>query len=383
MTDDDQGRGPAVPPVVLSTTFPFPDVASMARAARTRDAYLYGRWANPTVEAVEDRLRRLEGAEAAIICGSGMAALSLGHLAAMGHGSDGGPRDGTLLVQREVYGGTHELAELLLPSFGLRVERAGIDDLAERAAELPAGSAVHVEVPTNPLIRVVDLDALREAMPDDAVLVVDATFASPVNLRALEHGADLVVHSASKYLGGHHDVVAGAMAGSKALVEAAWRLRKLLGPVLDPDAAYRLWRGMETLELRVARQNASAETLARRLDAHHAVVRVHHPGLPSHPDHVLAGRLLDGAGGVLSFEVEGGAEAASRVADALGRFRIAASLGGVRSLVSWPAGVSHVGLSEAERASSGVSAGLLRLALGTEPVEGLWADLEQALALVR
>ena len=359
--------------MVLSSTFAFDATADLARAASDRVDTLYTRWSNPTIDAVEERVAELEGAEGALAVGSGMAAIALALMAASARG-------GTLLVQREVYGGTHELVEHVLALRGTHVVRAGLDELPRAAAALPPGSTVHVEMPTNPTIRVLDLAALRAASPDDALIVVDATFATPVLLRPLALGADVVVHSATKYLAGHHDVVAGVLAGSAAFVEEAWKLRKLLGPVLDPAAAYRLWRGLETLELRVRRQTESADRLAHRLVEHGAVSRVHYPTLADHPDFATAQRVLpDGAGGVLSFELAGGWDAAARVADGLSCFANAPSLGGVRSLVTWPAGVSHVGLSAAEREAAGVADGLLRLALGIEPLDVLWGDLRSVL----
>lgn len=371
MTDPRPSR-PAVPPIVLASAFLFDDTEALARAAGARDDHLYTRWSNPTLSALEQVVAELEGAERALCCGSGMAAMSLALLAAL-------PSGGTLLTQRELYGGTHELVEKLLPGFGYRVIRASMDELVQAAAALEPGSAIHLEIPSNPSLRVADLPAIRAAAPPGTPIVVDATFATPINLRPLEHGATLSAHSATKYMGGHHDLLAGVVSGSGALMERVWTLRTLLGPVLDPAAAYRLWRGLETLELRVVRQCETAETLARRLAEHPAVAHTHHPCLPGHPDHALAARLLRSGGAVLSFELAGGYEAAARVADRLRVFAQGPSLGGVRSLVSWPAGVSHRAMSEDERRAAGVSGGLLRLAVGIEAVETLWDDLEQGL----
>ena len=366
------GRGsrPVVPPIVLSSTFAFPDSGSEARAAAERTPHLYTRWSNPTLEAVERAIADLEGAEQAWCTASGMAAISLALLAAARRG-------GPILVQQPVYGGTHEICEHLLAGIGgIAVQRAVVDELPA-AAGLPAGATIYTEVPANPTNRVADLEAIRAAAPSDARIIVDATFATPIYLRALELGADLVVHSATKYLAGHHDVLAGVVAGSGPQMDELWTLRKLLGPVLDPAAAYRLWRGLETLELRVRRQTATAVELAERLAEHPAVSRVHYPTRPDHPDHDVAHRLLGGFGGVLSFDVAG--VSASAVADGLQRFVHAPSLGGTRSLVSWPAGVSHINLTPAERAASGVSDELLRLAIGLEDPDVLWQDLGRSL----
>ncbi len=360
-----------MPPVVLASTFTFATNAEMAEAASTRTGHIYTRWSNPTLEAVETEIAALEGAERCLVTGSGMAAISLALLAA----TEGGR---PLLCQREVYGGTHELATHLLAQRGVAVSLHGVDALLGAVSALSGPAAIHLEIPSNPTLRIADLPAIRRAAPPGSLITVDATFATPLHLRALEHGADLVVHSATKYLAGHHDVVCGCISGSGALMERVWLLRKLLGPVLDPAAAYRLWRGLETLPLRLERQCDSAEILARRLAEHPAVARVHHPSLPDHPDHAKLGSWIARGGAVLSFEVASRPRAEA-IADGLERFQRAPSLGGVRSLVSWPAGASHVGLSVEERAESGVAPGLLRLAVGVEPVEELWTDLARVL----
>ena len=362
---------PAVPPVVLSSTFSFDSAADMAAAVRDKDRPLYTRWSNPTVEALEADVAEREGADGCLATSSGVSAIHIALLAALGDG------DGPLAVQNEVYGGTHELLTTL--RWPVAVVRFGLEDAADVARSLPAGAVVHVELPTNPLVRVLDLAALRAAAPH-VTIVVDATFASPSLIQPLALGADIVVHSATKYVGGHHDAVAGVLSCNGELLKRAWHFRKVLGPTLDPSAAYRLWRGLRTLDLRITQQSRSAALLAERLEAHPAVLRVHHPSLPSHPDHALATSLFrDGlCGGVLSFEVAD-APAAATVIDAVQRFDIAASLGGVASLITWPAGVTHVQLSPSERLEAGITDGLLRLAIGVEDPELLWSDLAAAL----
>ncbi|MDP6942852.1 MAG: aminotransferase class I/II-fold pyridoxal phosphate-dependent enzyme [Myxococcota bacterium] len=392
MSDTSKGPSkPIVPPIVLSSTFEFPTAESMIDAAvRPCTDHLYTRWSNPTLAQVEQRVAELEGAEQALLTASGMSAIHVALMAALDVGSgrtaNGGQtgsgaegETGVLLVQRETYGATHELVEHVLSPLGIEVRRANVDAMADAAGSLPPRSVIYVELPTNPLIRLVDVSAVRRQAPEDACIIVDATFATPINVRVLDLGADLSVHSATKYLGGHHDLIAGVVSGNGPLIARAWRMRKLFGPVLDPAAAYRLWRGLETLALRVERQNASAADLARRLSNHPRVERVHHPTLEAHPDHALSRRMMRGCGGVLSFEVAGGAPGAAAVANATGHIARAASLGGVSTLVTWPSGVTHVGLSPDERAASGVGPGLLRLAVGIEPVETLWEDLAQAL----
>jgi len=360
--------------VVLASTFAFDDTAGMAASVPGKGQVpepgdpLYTRWSNPTARAVEERIAALEGAEGAWVTGSGMGAI---HTALMvGHVLRAGP----MLVQNEVYGGTSELVDGVFPLLGVDVHRAPVDGLV-RAAGTLSPTTILAELPSNPLLRVVDLAALRAAAPG-ATIIVDATFATPLNCRPLDHGADVVVHSASKYLGGHHDLVAGVLSTSGERLRLAWRLRKLFGPTLDPAACYRLWRGLETLDLRVRHQNASGRAIAARLAEHPRVLRVHHTSRPDHPDHAVAARLLSAGGGVLSFDFDGSAAALS---DRLERFRVAPSLGGAHSLVTWPNAVTHAGLSPQEQAAAGLGGGLVRLALGLEDVDSLWSDLTQAL----
>lgn len=361
---------PAVPPLVLSSTFTFESAQDMAAAVRREAGHLYTRWDNPTVQALEDDVAAREGAERCLATGSGVSAIHLAFLAALGDGP------GPLAVQNEVYGGTHELLTTL--RWPVEIVRFGLEDAVEVAKSLPLSAAMHLEVPSNPLVRVPDLAAVCDAT--EAAVIVDATFASPSLLKPLAHGAQLVVHSATKYLAGHHDVVAGVLSGNGDLIERAWHLRKVLGPTLDPAAAYRVWRGLRTLDLRIQQQSRSAAVLAERLERHGAVRRVHHPSMLTHPDHDRARTLFrDGfCGGVLAFEVRDAAVAGA-VMDRVERFAIGASLGGVESLITWPAGVTHVQLSPQERDEAGIADGLLRLALGIEDVELLWSDLEQAL----
>lgn len=360
------------PSVVNSTTFAFDSTADMVHATASRKGYLYSRWANPTVVALEERVAQLEGGTRTVAVSSGQAANTLALMV-------GALAGGTLVIAADVYGGTHQLAEELLSPLGVKILRPTIGQaLLEAAHKLGKGDQIHVEMPTNPLIRMVDLPALRKAAPA-ATISVDATFASPVLFKPLAHGADLSVHSATKYMGGHHDVLCGVISGNdEDLMERVWNLRKLLGPTLGPQAAYRMWRSLETLELRVKQQCATTEALAIRLDAHPQIVAVHHPCLPHHPDHALAKSLMPHAGAVVSFELPNG-DAAARVADRLKHIANAPSLGGTQSTMSWPAGVSHYALSPQERAQTWLSGGLLRLAVGIEDEALIWDDLAQAL----
>ena len=365
---------PVVPPIDLASTFAFDSNAELAAAVQDGKDHLYARWSSPTVDVVEQAIAELEGAERSLLVASGMAAIHVALLAAVGEGP------GTLLVQQEVYGGTHELVKSVRWPTGVEVVRASLNDLPGAAAEVKQG-VIYLETPTNPLVRVVDIAAVRAACGPDVCIVVDATFGSPSLRRPLSEGADLVLHSVTKAMGGHHDVVGGVVSGGGELMDAVWRWRKILGPTLDPAAAYRVWRGLQTLDLRVERQSRTASELARRLREHPLVEAVHHPSLPGHPDAALvrATHREGFGGGVLSFEVSTGAEAAE-VVDGCRHILIAASLGGVHTLITWPAGVTHANVPEAEQRAAGVSPGLLRLAVGLEDVELLWSDLTEALS---
>jgi cystathionine beta-lyase/cystathionine gamma-synthase len=361
---------PLSPPLVLSSTFAFERQADLTAAVAGSGEHLYSRWSNPTISGVEQRIAALENAERALLVSSGMAAVHLALRTALDSAS------GPLVVQREIYGGTHELLSVL--DWGRPVTRVAVSDWATTA--LPDNAIVYVELPTNPTIRLLDVAALRRAAPT-AFIVVDATFASPALLRPLDLGADLVLHSATKALGGHHDLVAGVLSGRAELIDRAWRWRKVLGPCLDPAAAWRLGRGLDTLELRVRKASESARTLALRLAERPGIAAVHHPSTPGHPDHALASRLfVDGLpGSVFSFEV-GSGDDAGQLIDRLQRFATAASLGGTHSLATWPAGVTHANVDDAGRRAAGIEPGLIRLAVGLEDVELLWADLAAALA---
>jgi cystathionine beta-lyase/cystathionine gamma-synthase len=362
-------------PVFQTTTYRFEDAA--AAAAYLDDPsgkWLYSRLENPTVVAAERKVAALEGADAALCFASGMAAISAALLSTLRAG------DG-LLIADTLYGDATRFCREVLGRFGVRVEVAPLDRLAEAAASASPGTrALYFETPTNPTLRVVDVPAVAEACRRRGLLsILDATFATPVNLRPLGHGVDLVVHSATKYLNGHCDHLAGALAGRAALVDEARKARRILGANLDPAAAYDLLRGMKTLEVRMLRHNETALRLARALEHHPRVSRVHYPLLDSHPDAALARRLLRGGGGVLSLDVRGGYEAAARVHDALQLFARATSLGGVESLASIPVISSHRSATPDELRAQGIERGTLRLSVGLEDPGDLEADLRQAL----
>jgi cystathionine beta-lyase/cystathionine gamma-synthase len=371
----DAGPPGTATPVVVSATFRL-DAAAYADVQATGGRYTtwYTRLGNPTVEAVARTVAALEGADAALLYASGMAAIAAAlHVLA--------PAGARVVAARELYGDTYTLLTRDLPARGCAVELVPIADRAgwERALATPA-DVVFVETLSNPMLRVADLPALADAAhAAGAVAVVDATFTSPLNVRPLHHGFDLVLHSATKYLNGHSDLVAGVAAGHAEVVERVRRGAEPLGACLDPRAASLLERGLKTLAVRMDRHNANALRVAGWLEGRPEVEAVAYPLLPSHPDHALAERLLAGGSGLVAFRVAGGDEAALRVLDGLRLILQATSLGGVESLASAPFNTSHVGLSEAERVAAGILPGTIRLSVGIEEVEDLLADLDGAL----
>lgn len=320
------------------------------------------------------RLAALEGAEAALVAASGMAAISTAMLTVLGAGDH-------VLLQDCLYGGTHDFVTKDLPGMGVAFDFVDGDDPADWEAKLrPATRAIYVETISNPLMQVPDLTAVVEfARAHGLLSLVDNTFASPVNFRPPEHGFDLSLHSATKYLNGHTDLVAGALIGSAELVERVRRKLNHLGGTLDPHACFLLIRGMKTLAVRMAHTNASALAIATFLEEHPAVERVHYPGLASHPQHARAAELLDGTGGMLSFELAGGQAAAERLVAGLELPCCAPSLGGVESLVTLPATTSHAGLSPEDRERMGISDSLVRLSVGLEGTDDLIEDLARGL----
>jgi cystathionine beta-lyase/cystathionine gamma-synthase len=329
---------------------------------------------SPNHDVLHDKLATIEGAEAALVAASGMAAISTTLLAMLG------PSD-HILAQRCLYGGTHELLTQDLATLGIEHTFVDVADPASWAAAVrPNTKAFYCESITNPMLDVGDLPAVAQfAREHELVSIIDNTFATPVNFRPIDHGFDLVVHSATKYLNGHSDIVAGAVMGRRDLVESIRRKLNHLGGTLDPHACFLLHRGLKTLAVRVRHHNASAQRLAEALSKHPRVVAVRYPGLASHPDHARATQLMRGFAGMLSFEVEGGLDAAQRVIDRLILAVDAPSLGGPETLVTRPAGTSHVGLEPQERLSLGISDGLIRVSVGLEDPDDLVADFEAAL----
>lgn len=328
----------------------------------------------PNHVAVAAKLAALEGTEAALITASCMAAISTTLLTLLRPGD-------RLLAQRGLYGGTHGLVTHELPDLGIAVDFCDVSDPASLAAACkPETRAIYVETITNPLVEVADLRGVAAfAKQRGLTSIIDNTFASPFNFRPVEHGFDVVLHSATKYLNGHSDLVAGAVAGSRATIEAVTHRLNHLGACLNPETCALLHRGMKTLALRVAAQNANALALARALEAHPNVARVHYPGLESHPGHARAAELFRGFGGMLSFEPKGGLEATLAMLPRLRVPLLAPSLGGVETLVVLPSKSSHAGLDPDERRALGIADELVRVSVGIEAAEELIEDFSRAL----
>ncbi|MEU2665811.1 PLP-dependent aspartate aminotransferase family protein [Micromonospora sp. NPDC007220] len=373
--DDGLSPGGAVsPPIVQSATFSAEsDEQFAAVATETRGNAFYTRYGNPNHAQVAAVVAQLEGAEAGLVTASGMGAISTIALALLSAGDH-------VVVQRSTYGGTTSLVTGLLARFGVAFTQVDQTDTEAFVRALrPQTRLVLVETPSNPLLELTDLAAVVElAHANDALVAVDNTFATPVNQRPTEFGADLVWHSGTKYLGGHSDVSAGVVVGSADLVDRVWQTAIVTGSTLGPIDAWLLLRGIRTLSLRVDRHNANALALARAVEGHPAVRRVRYPGLPTHPQHELAGRQMTGFGGVLSVELRDG-RAATGLLDGLRLAKRAASLGSVSTLVVHPRSM-WAGIVDAEQlAATGIGEGLVRVSTGIEDTEDLVADFLAAL----
>jgi cystathionine beta-lyase/cystathionine gamma-synthase len=362
---------PAVTPIYQSATFRNP-VGSDEEVLYTR----YGN--NPNQVELARKYALLEGSEKAIFLASGMAATALAHLAVLRPGDH-------LISSRWIYGGTQVLFDSELARIGIEITYVDPDlKRLWRKAIKKNTRAIFVEALTNPTMRVVDVPAIAKVTRDAGIaLLVDSTFASPVNFRPIEHGADIVITSATKYLNGHSDIIAGAVAGTASVIDEVTRLMRVWGPSIDPHAAWLTERGMKTLALRVERANTNGMAVARWASQRPEFSAVHYPGLTSHPDHALAGKLFDGYGGMVGLVLKGGAPAAQRFASRLRVVTHAPSLAGVESLISEPRLTSHKALSPEERAALGIPDGFLRLSCGCEDSADIIADLAAGLEAVR
>ena len=363
---------PVVLPVVQSATF-------FGGAGEPASELLYSRYGNnPNQALVGEKMAALEGTEAALLLSSGMSAIAMTIFAAL-------PEGGHIVASRHLYGATRTLLELELPRRGITTTLIDPESREDwEGALTPETGVLLLEVPANPTLRVFDLRVPAEiARNSEILLAVDGTFASPVNVCFAQLGVGAVIHSATKYLGGHSDLVAGVVSGSQELIERVQDMMKLYGPAPDPHMAWLLDRGLKTLQMRVAQHNLNAMELARWFQGREGVVDVYYPGLPEHPDHVVASEIMSGFGGMLSIVLEGGGLAADTFTSALELALMAPSLGGVETLVSQPRHTSHIHFSEALRARIGIPDGFVRISVGLEDVEDLKADFGRALDVLK
>ena len=367
------GAAPPAPGTGISA--PLVQSVNFAQETGTSEGLLYTRYGNtPNAERVQRRLALLEGSEEALVLSSGMGATACAMLALL--------RSGDHLVSSSwIYGGTRKLYTEDLVGMGIEVTLVNpLEPRAWRKALKKNTRAIFLESPVNPTCRVLELSSLQNLAHNEGIaLVVDSTFASPVNFRPIEHGVDVVIHSATKYLNGHHDILAGVVCGNEPFIDEVRRKMMVWGQAPDPFACWLLERGLKTLDVRVKRQNENAMQIAEWCSKRPEIAKVHYPGLPSHPDHEIAKSILDGFGGMLGIEIKGAGPAAVRFAQALKLFAYAASLGGVDSLVIEPRYSSHEHMTSEERARIGIPDGFLRMSIGIENVEDLIADIEQAL----
>ncbi len=367
-------------PIVQTSTYHFEDTAALIEHMQRKERGLeplrgeYGRYGNPTQEAVERKLATLEGGEQGYVLSTGMAAVTCALLTFLSAGDH-------YILTTDCYRKTRQFSLEFMKRLGIGCTLVSPDDPDElEAAITPRTRLIFTESPTNPYLRVMDLPRLAEIAHRHGLLtMIDATFGTPFNIRPLEYGLDLVIHSATKYLGGHNDLLAGAVIGRAEYIAPIKEANGMLGAVADPQTMYLLLRGLKTLGLRMARHNENGQRVAEYLAGHKAIRRVWYPGLPSHPDYAVAHHLMTGFGGVVSFEVEADLEGTARFIDALQIPYMGPSLGGVESIIEQPALMSHFTLNQEERAALGIRGELVRYALGVEDAEDLIADLAQAL----
>lgn len=362
-------------PIVQTSTYVFKDSKEVeAYTKHGKARFEYGRYGNPTEQVAARRLSSLEGAEDCVVFSSGMSAITTTILALV-------KSNDHIVITDDAYKKTLEFCNSYLLRFGVQCTVVPFGDYeALDAAVRPNTRFIFSESPTNPYLNIFDLDRLREIAREHNVLtLIDSTFSTPVNQRPLEFGVDLVLHSCTKYLAGHNDILAGAVLGRTELVDEVRKLHKAIGGVIDPHCCYLLLRGLKTFPLRTERQNETALKVARFLEAHPLIKRVYYPGLESHPHHAIAESQMDGFGGVVSFDMKGGFKEACNFMDGLKLCFIAPSLGGVETLITHPASVSYYDYSRAQRYAIGITDTLIRLAVGIEDAEDIVGDLDQAL----
>lgn len=372
--DLEKRNAPLSEPIYQTSTFQVTDSDEQVRATNT-DMF-YTRYGNPTHTAAEKRIAELEGADAALLFASGMNAITTSLLALLKSGDH-------IVAQRDIYGGVTKFLSTWLPKVGIETTFVDTTEYDQHVRAIrPNTKLLYLESPTNPTLRIVDLRKTATIAREHGLIsAIDGTFGTPINQRPAEFGIDLVLHSGTKYFGGHTDLICGVAAGRKDLIDTIRGTRTTLGGVMDPHAAFLLLRGIKTLAVRVERQNESALRVAEFLSQHPKVRSVNYPFLKGHPQRALAVEQMRGGGGVLSFEVEGTGEHAKRVSEALQLFSLAPSLGGAESLVSIPVLTSHAMISAEQRQKMGVTEQLIRLSVGIEHVDDLIGDLDHALAV--
>jgi cystathionine beta-lyase/cystathionine gamma-synthase len=368
-------NGPLATPIYQTSTFEVTDNEEQLRATHT-DRF-YTRYGNPTHTVVENEISALEGTESALLFSSGMSAITTSILSMVKAGDH-------IVAQRDIYGGVTKFLSSWLPRLGVETSFVDTNDIEQHAAAIrPNTKILYIESPTNPTVRIVDLEKIAAlAKKCGLISMIDSTFATPVNCRPAEWGIDLVLHSGTKYLGGHADLICGLATGKRDLIDQIHTVRTTLGCAMDPHAAFLLLRGIKTLAVRVERQNENALRVAEFLSKHPQVTRVHYPMLRDNPQYELAKKQMAGAGGVVSFDVDGSGQDACRVAESLSLFTLAPSLGGVESLVSIPVLTSHAMISPETRRKMGVTEQMIRLSVGIENVDDLIADLEKGVGVL-
>jgi cystathionine gamma-synthase len=368
---------PAITPAYMTATYKFKTSDELIDVVQNHKGYIYSRWDNPSVVEVEEVVAKLEGFDHGVGFSSGMAAISTSILSHIKAGS-------RIVSTQEIYGATYELFNDILSEFNVESRLINCWGTDALMAEIEKGlDILYLESPTNPLLRVVDIKPLAEAAhKKGAVVMIDNTFASPVNQHPIDFGVDVVIHSATKYLGGHHDITAGMVCCNAPQFEKIWRYRKIMGGIMDPMTAFLAMRGIRTLNLRIQQHNASAMKIAQFLDNHSKIKDTFYPGLESHPDHEIAKRQMKGFGGMLSFDVDGDFDQTKAFMDHLKEISIATSLGGVTSIANQPITNTHVALSPENRKKAGVSESLVRFSVGIEDCDLLINDLDQALAAI-
>jgi cystathionine beta-lyase/cystathionine gamma-synthase len=368
-------NAPLATPIYQTSTFEVTDTEQQLRATHT-DMF-YTRYGNPTHTVAESAIAELEGTDAALLFASGMSAITTTVMALLKSGDH-------VVAQRDIYGGATKFFSSWLPKMGIETTFVDTTDYDQHARAIrPHTKLLYLESPTNPTLRVVDLGKVSAlAKQHNLISMIDSTFATPINQRPYEFGIDLVMHSGTKYFGGHSDLICGIVAGGRGLIDEIHETRTTVGGTMDPHAAWLLLRGIKTLAVRVERQNENALRIAQFLARHSKVRRVHYPFLEDHPQRALAMEQMHGGGGVLSFEIDGSGADARRLAESLHLFTLAPSLGGVDSLVTIPVLTSHAMISAEHRQKMGVTEQLIRLSVGIENSDDLIADLEQGLAVV-